>query len=69
VRTTNVRLVYAASEEFQGRPDLLAPYYLVEVQSPNRGSKGHNEEAPRQLLKIPAWRSPSQVEAPISDAA
>jgi hypothetical protein len=64
VRIKDIRLVYAASEEFQGRPDLLAPYYFVEVESPHRGSKGATDpgQAPRQLLKIPAWRSGTQID-------
>ena len=62
VRIKDIRLVYAASEEFQGRPDLLAPYYFVEGKSPHRWSKGDPGQAPRQLLKIPAWRSGTQID-------
>jgi hypothetical protein len=61
VRIQNVRLVYSASEEFQGRPDLLAPYYLIEVQSPYRGAKAPTEDLPRQLLRLPAWRFATEV--------
>ena len=60
LRVGDVRLAYAASEEFQGRPDLLAPFYFIEVRSPQRDSKSDPELAPRQLLKIPAWRSAVQ---------
>jgi hypothetical protein len=67
-RIRDVRLEYAASEEFHGRPDLLAPYYFVEVESPFRGAKA-DAQAPRQLMKIPAWRSvpsarPSELPRP-----
>jgi hypothetical protein len=57
VHIKEIRLAYAASEEFHGRPDLLAPYYFVEVESPY-GSRAATDpgQAPRQLLKIPAWR-------------
>jgi hypothetical protein len=59
VHAKALRLAYAASEEFQGRPDLLVPYYFVEIESPYHVTKGRADggQAPRQLLKIPAWRS------------
>jgi hypothetical protein len=65
IRIKDIRLVYSATEEFHGSPDLLAPYYLLELQSPYRGSKGGNEEGPMQLLKIPAWRFATQSDWPI----
>ena len=61
IHIKNIRLAYAASEEFHGRPDLLAPYYFVEVESPYYGARAATDtgQAPRQLLKIPAWRFPA----------
>jgi hypothetical protein len=57
VHIKEIRLAYAASEEFHGRPDLLAPYYFVDVESPYRSRAATDpSQAPRQLLKIPAWR-------------
>jgi hypothetical protein len=60
----NVNLAYAAAEEFQGRPDLLAPFYFVEIESPSRESKPGTapDQGPRQLMKIPAWRFPTPIE-------
>src|SRR5262245_29075697 len=55
----DVRLAYAATEEFRGSPDLLAPYYFVEIESPRRNDRPGAADpgpAPRQLLKLPAWR-------------
>ena len=71
VRANALRLAYAASEEFHGRPDLLAPYYFVEVESPIRGSKSRTDggQPPRQLLKIPAWRFTPQSEVPTAAVA
>jgi hypothetical protein len=71
VHAKALRLAYAASEEFQGRPDLLAPYYFVEVESPYRGAKENagGGQAPRQLLKIPAWRSASRSDLAIPGVA
>ena len=64
IRIKDIRLVYAASEESHGSPDLLAPYYLVELQSPYRASKGDGDQGPLQLLKIPAWRFATQNDWP-----
>jgi len=71
VRANGLRLAYAASEEFHGRPDLLAPYYFVEVESPIRGSKSRSDggQSPRQLLKIPAWRFTPQNEVSAASVA
>jgi hypothetical protein len=56
---SDVRLAYAATEEFRGSPDLLAPYYFVEIESPRRNDRPGAADpgpAPRQLRKLPAWR-------------
>jgi hypothetical protein len=52
------------ADEFRGAPDLLAPYYLVEVQSPMRGPRAVEGHAPRQLLRVPAWRTALTSMAP-----
>jgi hypothetical protein len=57
-----IRLVYAATEEYRGSPDLLAPYYLIEIAV--RPRKDHQPEtsiAPRRLLRVPAWRWPVEA--------
>jgi len=64
IRIRDMRLAYAAAEEFHGRPDLLAPYYFVEVESPVRDSKRGSDpgQGPRQLMKVPAWRFSTPIE-------
>jgi hypothetical protein len=52
----DVRLVYHA-DEFAGAPDLLAPWYFVEVELRDEHDKSRGEtQGPRQVLRIPAHR-------------
>lgn len=52
----DVRLVYHA-DEFAGAPDLLAPWYFVEVELRDEHDKARGEtQGPRQVLRIPAHR-------------
>ena len=52
----DVRLVYYA-HEFAGGPDLLAPWYFVEVElrEPRHGGTD-DAQGPRQVMRIPAYR-------------
>jgi hypothetical protein len=51
-----VRLAYFA-REFAGAPDLLAPYYFVDVEFKNVDSKAAGEvQGPRQTIWFPAYR-------------
>ena len=52
----DVRLVYYA-HEFAGGPDLLAPWYFVEVQLRDpRHNDARDAQGPRQVMRIPAYR-------------
>jgi hypothetical protein len=52
----DVKLAYFA-REFAGAPDLLAPYYFVEIEFKNVDSKAAGEvSGPRQVLWFPAYR-------------
>ena len=52
----DVRLAYFA-REFVGAPDLLAPYYFVDVEFKNVDSKAAGEvQGPRQTIWFPAYR-------------
>lgn len=52
----DVRLAYFA-REFAGAPDLLAPYYFVDVEFRNVDAKAAGEvQGPRQTIWFPAYR-------------
>lgn len=52
----DVRLVYFA-HEFAGGPDLLSPWYFVEVELRDPRHDGPGEaQGPRQVMRIPAYR-------------
>jgi hypothetical protein len=53
----SVRLVYMA-DEYRGQPDLLTPTYLVEIEGPGQPGTTASAGGPRQLLRLPAWRTP-----------
>jgi hypothetical protein len=51
-----VRLAYFA-DEFRGGPDLLLPYYFIEIESRDPRPPGkESRQGPRQLIRLPAYR-------------
>ena len=51
-----VRLAYFA-REFEGAPDLLAPYYFIDIEFRNVDGKAAGEvQGPRQTIWFPAYR-------------
>ena len=52
----DVRLAYFA-REFSGGPDILAPYYFIEIEfADDNGEKSRKTQGPRQIFHIPAFR-------------
>jgi hypothetical protein len=51
----DVRLAYFATE-YHGGPDLLSPYYFVEVEYEDRTAQERQAQGPRQMLWLPAYR-------------
>ncbi|HEY7035872.1 MAG TPA: hypothetical protein VH482_31330 [Thermomicrobiales bacterium] len=58
IRVHNLKLAYVA-DDFRGTPDLLAPAYLIEIEGPAPRTDGRSArpETPRQLVRLPAWRT------------
>jgi hypothetical protein len=53
---SNIRLSYFA-REYEGGPDLLAPYYFMDVEfEDRRGKKMGIAQGPRQMFWVPACR-------------
>ena len=51
-----VKLAYFA-HEFRGGPDILAPFYFIEVESEDKhAEKVGVTEGPKQVLWLPAYR-------------
>jgi hypothetical protein len=54
-KMSDIRLVYFA-QEYSGGPDLLAPFYFVEVEfEPREGEKAETQGI-KQVLRLPAYR-------------
>lgn len=52
----DVKLAYFAGE-FAGGPDLLAPYYFIDVEFEDKDGREQGiEQGPRQLIWLPAYR-------------
>jgi hypothetical protein len=51
----DVKLAYFATE-YTGGPDLLAPFYFVEVEYEHQYDEQKGGQGPRQLLPLPAYR-------------
>jgi hypothetical protein len=52
----DVKLAYLAAE-FEGGPDLLAPYYFIDVEFEDRNAQEVGiEQGPRQVFWLPAYR-------------
>jgi len=54
-RMLNMRLAYYA-DELNGAPDLLLPYYFIEVEYRDPKSVEPRRQGARQLIKVPASR-------------
>jgi hypothetical protein len=55
-QVSDIRLSYFA-KEYEGGPDLLAPYYFVDVEFEDRQSQKLGiSQGPRQMFWIPAYR-------------
>ena len=54
-RMLNMRLAYYA-DELSGAPDLLLPYYFIEVEYRDPKSVEPRRQGARQLIKVPASR-------------
>jgi hypothetical protein len=55
-RIVDVKLAYFA-KEFNGGPDVLAPYYFIEMEFEDKnGSELGIEEGPKQIFWLPAYR-------------
>jgi hypothetical protein len=55
-RIVDVKLAYFASE-FNGGPDVLAPYYFVEMEFEDKNAREFGiEQGPKQIFWLPAYR-------------
>jgi hypothetical protein len=54
-RMIDIRLAYFAGE-FCSAPDLLLPYYFIEVEFSDPKDQTRDRQGPRQLIQIPASR-------------
>lgn len=54
--TVDIKLAYLAAE-FEGEPDLLAPYYFIDVEFEDKNAHEVGiEQGPRQVFWLPAYR-------------
>ena len=52
----DIKLAYFA-REFSGAPDILAPYYFIEIEfDDNNDEKTRRSQGPRQIIHLPAYR-------------
>jgi hypothetical protein len=55
-KVVDVKLAYWA-DEFKGGPDLLVPYYFIDVEFEDpAGREAGIEEGPKQVFRVPAYR-------------
>lgn len=56
VTVSGIRLSYFA-DEYRGGPDLLVPFYFVDIEFEDRRSKKMGiSQGPRQMFRVPAFR-------------